>query len=452
MTRHPREGGRKRPFSRAGGTPIDRRAFLQRSGLAATSIPLASALLAACDDNGTPPPEALLENPARPDNPVTLPINDNPPIADGLKPEKGPLQIYNWEEYVNPRSLGIFEEQYGVKVELNTFNTMNDALATLTNAGGDVEFDVFFPTIDLLGKLAATNLIKPLNKTYIPNLEANPWAVYTGTQPEAPFYDVGALYTAPYVVYTTGVAWRIDEGGPSEDEVLGLSTPYDIFWDENYRGKIHILDDYREAIAMPMMREGIYDVNTDDAANRTQNLELSKTQLLDMVEKVAVQADISDYTDLPEAKSLIHQAWSGDMVGAQYYFPAGVTNKDVIRYWAPEENMMIGNDCMAILNNGKNPVLAHHFINFMLDYDQKTQTGNSIVNFQWLGYLPPMAGLDNDNLIKGKGPWRQGRIVQPSLATCLPVEEDFELGQQLLELTPEIDNEWKAVWEAFQSA
>ena len=451
MLPHPRHGGRRR-WPAPGS--IDRRTFMKRAGLSAASLPLASAILAACgtpENDQTPTNPEALEHPARPDNPVILPTEDNPMIADGLQPEAGPLQLYNWESYIWPKVLEQFEDQYNVKIELNTFNTMQDALATLTQAGADTKFDVFFPTVDLLGRLAQTKIIKPLNKSYIPNL-ANVWEVYRGEQPDTPFYDVGAQFTVPYVVYTTGVAWRIDEGGPSEDDVLSLTDPYDILWDTRWRGKTHILDDYREAMAMPMLRNGIYDVNTDDDSTRAANLQLAQEQLLDLVEAVNVQADISDYTDLPEAKSLIHQAWSGDMVGAQYYFPSGNTDKDVIRYWAPSENMMIGSDTMSVLNTGENPVLAHLFIDFMLDFNASDTTGNAIDNFGWLGYTPPLTGLDNESLIRGAGPANPGRVVQPSLATCLPVEADFAKGHQLLELSPQVDAEWKEVWEVFQSA
>lgn len=450
MALHPREGGRKNLFGLT-KAEMNRRDFLRRSGLTAASIPLASAILAACG-TGTPDPGTSPQIPlARPNNPVTLEISaDNPPIEDGLKPEAGPLEIYNWEEYINPRAVSAFEEQYGVKVNVNTFNTANDALATLTTAT-DVKFDVYFPTVDQIGKLVATRLLKPLNKSYIPNLQ-NAWSVYTGDEANQPFYDVGAQYSVPYTVYTTGVAWRIDEGGPSEDDVTGLDNPYDILWDSRWKGKTHILDDYREAIGMTLLKNGITDINTDDEATRSQNLATAKEELLDLIAKVDVQADVSDYTDLPEAKSLVHQAWSGDMISGQYYFPAGTSDKDVIRYWAPETGMAIGNDLIAVLNSGANPVLAHLFLNFMLDFNEADTTGNSILNFQFNGYLPPMAGLKKEDLIKKPDvPFSMGRVVQPSLETCIPSEEDFSIGYQLLELSPDVDSQWKEVWEAFQT-
>ena len=50
------------------------------------------------------------------------------PINDGLKPEAGPLRIYNYDDYVNPDVVSAFEGKYGVKVEITTFTTDDEAI------------------------------------------------------------------------------------------------------------------------------------------------------------------------------------------------------------------------------------------------------------------------------------------------------------------------------------
>src|SRR5687767_15153273 len=163
--RHPRERGR-----------LDRREFLQRSAGAAIALSGSSAFLAACsseggDAGGTGTSAAPFEL-ARRDNPVTLPLyDDNTAIAASLEPEAGPLKIYNWIDYLDKKTLKKFEKEFGVKTEVTIFNTMDEAVAKL-RTGGD--FDVFFPTVDRLGKLVAGKLLQPLNGEYLPNL-SNMW-------------------------------------------------------------------------------------------------------------------------------------------------------------------------------------------------------------------------------------------------------------------------------------
>ncbi len=434
MTSHPREGGRKYPFA-----PIDRRTFIKRTGLAAASVPLLSAFLAACPrpDEPTGPTAA----PARPNSPVRLPSYDNLAIQDGLQPESGPLEIYNWEEYINPRVVGMFEEQYGVKVNVNTFNTMTEAVGTLTTS--DQTYDVWIADIDVLGKLAASGLLRPLNHSYVPNL-ANAWDRFQGASEGQPYYDVGAQYSVPYTTYTSGVAWRIDEGGPSEEYVAGLENEWDLLWDEKWTGKIHLLDDYRESIAAALLKNGITDINTDDAAARATNLQKAQQSLIEAVERLNVKADVSGYSDLPQGESLIHHGWSGDFIASKWYFPEGTVDKDVLRYWTPSEKGPAGNDTFTILGSGKNPVLAHHFLNFMLDFD------NAMVNFQWNGYIPPQKQLDPEKLVVGSG--ESYSILLPGLRSTVATEADIEKMTELAPLSPDVDSQWKDVWEFFQTA
>ena len=61
-----------------------------------------------------------------------------------------------------------FCKKYDCKYSMTTFNTMEEALAKLTS--GELKFDVFFPTVAVLGQLIAAKLIRPLNHSYIPNI------------------------------------------------------------------------------------------------------------------------------------------------------------------------------------------------------------------------------------------------------------------------------------------
>ena len=128
---------------------------------------------------------------------------DNQPIKSGLAPETGAtLQIYNWVAYVNQSCLNNFAKKYNCKVQLTTFNTMNEALSKLRSG---LSFDVFMGvTVDVLGQLIESKLIQPLNHSYIPNI-SQAWPDFTN-----PFYDQGWQYTVPYTIYTTGISWRKD--------------------------------------------------------------------------------------------------------------------------------------------------------------------------------------------------------------------------------------------------
>ena len=54
---------------------------------------------------------------------------------------------------------------------------------------------------------------------------------------------------------------------------------------------------------------------------------------------------------------------------------------------------MVNNDLMLVVKGAEKPVLAHLFINYMLDPE------NAKANFAWNGYQPPIAGLEPEALI-----------------------------------------------------
>ena len=186
----------------------------------------------------------------RTDNSVTWAITDeNKPIKDGLKPEPGPLRIYNYADYLDPATLKRFQKQFSTKVEVATYNSSDEAVAKLSS--GAVDFDLI---MGLSGSnivdLIAHKLLLPLNHAYLPNLEKNVWPPLVD-----PFYDRGSHYTIPYVVWMDGIGWRNDK---VKEDIAGMDVPWDIFWHaQAYRGKVGILDDRRDALSMPMQRDAM---------------------------------------------------------------------------------------------------------------------------------------------------------------------------------------------------
>jgi spermidine/putrescine transport system substrate-binding protein len=402
---------------------LDRREFLRNTAALSLSFSGVAAALSACSGSGGPVINDELIF-ARPNAPVTLPIDDdNPPLEDGLEAEVGAtLKIYNWEEYLWPRIADEFAEKYDIALEISTFSDMDEALATL-RSGAD--FDVFFHRTDVISKLVAEKLLQPLNHSYIPNFGANVWSVYHN-----PFYDLGARYGVPYTVYTTGIVWRADR---VDEDIAALSNPYEIFWDERYKNRVHLLDDYRETISMALLKNGITDLNTDDEA--------ALATVADDLASLATNVgglDIDAYTDVPGGEAWIHQAWSGDAIASQYYFPKG-EDPSVIRYWFPPDGRgAVANDCIGVVRRARNPALAHLFIDHLLDSDVATR------NFGWNGYQPPQTRLAPSRLVADG-------YVPRELKNTITRRSSFNSGFMQLELSPEVDDRWHRVWNEFEN-
>jgi spermidine/putrescine transport system substrate-binding protein len=412
-TFHPRE-------SRYG-----RREFLQRGAAGAFALSSMGTLLAACgggDSGEFRPPELQI---ARPENPVTHPLfDDNPMIASGLEPESGTLRIYNWNGYLWPRIKKNFGKEYGVKVEETFFDTMDEAISKISS--GAVDFDVFFPTVDRVSRLVVGKSLQPLNRDYLPNL-TNVWPSL-----QDPWYDKGSQYTVPYVTWTTGIGYRTDKIATTPGS---LSNPYEIYWDEATKGKLYLLDDSRDAIGHMLLKNGITDINTE----KPEDIELAKNELKSLIGAVNVKLSTNDYTNLPEGKAWVHQMWSGSAISAQWYLPEGTGPKALGFWFPPDGGGTIGSDLIAIPRSAKHPVLAHHFLNYLL------HEKNGYDNFaNYVGYQPPLTKLDPDRLVSDG-------VVPANLRTAVVRQSDFDAGYVQTELTPAGATLWQNAWAEFKA-
>jgi spermidine/putrescine transport system substrate-binding protein len=407
--------------------PISRRTLL-RGTLGLSLGAGTAALIAGCGRDTPPAAGNATSQIASPDNPVLWPISaDNRPIPPGLQPERNAtLQLYNWEDYINEEVIKAFERKYrayNVKVKVSTFDNASAAVSNVRS--GKADYDILFVTYDLLGQLALGNHLRPLSHRYIPNIN-QVWPVF-----QNPFYDQDWRYSVPYTVYTTGIGWRTDK---VKEDVAKLADPYEILWNSSHRGRVGVLDEYRETIGMVLLKNGISNLNT----TRPKHLDLVRQDLLDLASATRPVIDVNAYEDLPTGKTWVSMAFSGDLVAAPEYLPEGV-NPEVLGYWFPLDGRgTVGNDLMTILRSSRNPVLAHHFLNFLLDFDM------AMLNLEWNGFQPPLVRIDPSVLVK------QG-YIPPNLTTAVVRQEYFETGFRAVELDPQVDKSWRDVWSQFKA-
>jgi spermidine/putrescine transport system substrate-binding protein len=400
MTWHPKE----RPSA------LSRRDFLLRTAGAATVLSGAGGILAACGNSTTSATPTSttgeLLGPgglplARPDKRVTLPLWEDP-IASGLEPETGgTFTVFNYPDYLYKKLLTDFGKKYKVDVRYTAFDNISSGIQRL--ASGAVKPDVMEMTPDNLDQAVAGKLIKPLNLDYIPNLKKNIWPELV-----SPFYDGESHYTVPYTCYATGIAWRNDK--VSED-IAGMPQPWDIFWQSSaYKGKVALLSEPRETIAMALLRKGHTDINTEDP--KLINQAVADLKELHGICNIKVLDD--QYQAVPEGTRWLNQAWSGDMIaGYIYYLPKG-TPGSVLSYWKADKGKVpIQNDCFSICATTKKPVLSHLFLNYLLD------NGVAYSNFvDFNGYQPPLNEIDPTTLVSDG-------VVPENLANSVLSNDDF---------------------------
>jgi spermidine/putrescine transport system substrate-binding protein len=361
---------------------------------------------------------------ARRDYPVTLPkVGD--PVKAGKPESGGELQVYNYPDYLNPEVIRAFGKQENVSVRVTTFQSLDEAFTKLST--GRLKFDVIFTAPDHLSRLVGRRLIQPLNLDLVPNLKAEVWP-----ELQNPFYDVGPRYSVPYTLYTTGIGWRNDKVADIDPAELGWES----FWKaESLRGRVGVLDDSREALGMALLRRGVTDLNTENPALLSRASE--DLQALNQIARVKVT--INGYETLPGGQTWMNQVWSGDMLNAVIsYLPKGTTG-EVLSYWYQATGGPVFNDCICVGAEAEKPVLAHRFLNYLLD------PKNGLENFVgYVGYQPPLTRVDAQALF-------DQQLLPENLKNCVVTREDYANGNAYLSLTADGRRAWDQNWAAFRN-
>jgi len=345
----------------------------------------------------------------------------NPRIRDGLLAESNAtLRVLAWPRRISRQCLDAFARQFSCGVELSTFSTMAHAIAAITSRRA--RFDVFIGApANITAALVSGQLVRPLTRSYLPNV-SQLWPRLS-----SPYYDVHLRYTIPYSVYTTGIAWRKDMLGA---DLFASQAGWSFPWQVVYRHKVAILDDYREALCLAMLATGRTDLNVTDPLLIDQ----AGKALLARLNLVLASIDNNASQGLGSGRTPIHQAWSGQAVAAAAELPPGVP-PELIGYWFPPNGQgPVANDTATIPRGARHPVLAHLFLNFLLD------PTNALLNIRHTGFTQPLVALPTELLV------REG-AVPASLASAAVLPSFYDAGLKEFELSDSVRQLWRQQWQ-----
>ena len=88
--------------------------------------------------------------------------------------ENGSVYVYNWGEYIDPEVLNMFEEETGIKVIYDEFET-NEIMYPKIESGAS-SYDVVCPSDYMIQKLVKEKEVLPIDYSNIPlisNLDSN---------------------------------------------------------------------------------------------------------------------------------------------------------------------------------------------------------------------------------------------------------------------------------------
>jgi len=246
---------------------------------------------------------------------------------------------------------------------------------------GDV-YDILVPSDYMIQRLIAEDALMELDLSKIPNIE-----FLTDEVKNLPF-DPENKYSVPYFWGSVGIVYNTTV----VDEEDLKREGWDILKDPKYAGRIYMYDSERDAFMIAFKALG-YSMNT---------------QNMDEIEAA--------YQWLMEQRNTMNPVYVGDEVidgmingnkDMAIVYSGDATNilleNEEMSFYMPEQGTNLWVDCMVIPKNAENPLLAHEFINYMLEYDI------AYTNSEWVCYTSPHKDVLAD--LSSMGGYFEGNVA-----------------------------------------
>lgn len=263
----------------------------------------------------------------------------------GLGLQGTTVNVYNWGEYISDGAEGSmdvvseFERLTGATVNYTNFESNENMYSKL--AGGGVSYDVIVPSDYMIERLIDEDMLLEIDWNNVPN------RALIADEFQNLFFDPEQKYSLCYNVGTTALIYNttlVDEA----------PTSWSVLWDEQYKGKVLMFNNSRDAfaIAQALLRQ---DFNTANESDWNAAAELLAEQR-DKVSPVYVMDEVFNLME------------SGEYTFATYYVGDYVLmneNNPDLAYAFPEEGVNIFYDAFCIPKCAQNKEGAEAFINFM---------------------------------------------------------------------------------------
>ncbi len=284
------------------------------------------------------------------------------PTLAGCTEQTKTLNIFNWGQYIANGDddtvdiIAKFEKETGIKVNYLTYES-NEAMYAKLKSGG-ASYDIVIPSDYMIARLIEDDMLASIDFSKLTN--------YSNIDDsfKNPSYDPENKYSVPYTWGTVGIIYNTKYVTKTVDS-------WEILWDSDYKDKILMFSNSRDAMAIGQLLAKV-DPNTHDY-----------DQLKKASEKLAKQRPyVQDYVmDQIFDKMVNEVAWIAPYYAGDYLVMAE-ENED-LEFCLPKEGFNRFVDSMCILKDSPNYDAAHRFIDFILREDVQFE------NVDYIGYSSP---------------------------------------------------------------
>ena len=320
--------------------------------------------------------------------------------------------VYNAGEYIDPEVIELFQEETGIEVVYDEFES-NEIMYAKVAADGSA-YDILCPSDYMIAKLIDNDMLMKLDWSAIPNAKK-----YIGAQyyQSATAFDPANEYAVPYCWGTVGILYN-------KEMVQEPVTSWNVLWDPKYRGEILMQDSIRDAFMVALARRG-YSINSTDPAE-------IDTATQDLIEQAPlVQAYVIDQ---------VRDKMIGDeaALGVIYSGEAIYTKRENenLEYVIPDEGSNVWIDGWCVTREARNADNALKWIDFLC------RPEIALMNFEYITYSTP--NIAAQEMIEDED-IRNSKVAFPDDETLSRCDTYISLGE-------EGDRLYNEAWKKVKSA
>jgi putrescine transport system substrate-binding protein len=327
--------------------------------------------------------------------------------ATGVGGKSGVVNVYNWSDYIDPEVIKGFEQETGIKVQYDVFDS-NEVLETklLTGNSG---YDVVVPSAYFLERQVKAGVFAPLDKARLPNLKNLDQELVE----RAGRHDPGNGHSVVYMWGTTGIGY--DRAQVAKIMPNAPLDSWQLIFDPAVISKfkdcgISMLDDPTDMVGTALLYLG-KDPNSEAEAD----LKAAEEALM-KIRPYLRTIHSSQYIDqLANGELCLVVGYSGDVLQASDRAAEAGKPLD-IGYSIPKEGALMWFDTLAIPADATHKDAAYQFIDYLLRPDVAAKNSN-FVNFA--NPNREATALVNEELRNDAGIYPTPEVksrLQPSLA------------------------------------
>ncbi|HRK23530.1 MAG TPA: polyamine ABC transporter substrate-binding protein [Beijerinckiaceae bacterium] len=279
------------------------------------------------------------------------------------------VNVYNWNDYIDPKVLEDFTRETGIKVVYDTYD--NNEIVETKMLTGKSGYDIVVPSGPFLQRLIQAKVFEKLDQARLPNLK-HMWAE---VRQKLAVYDPGNVYAVNYLWGTTGIGINVAK----VKERLG-DMPLNS-WDLVLKPQVveklkdcgvYMLDAPEDVFPGVLRYLGL-----EPASKKPEDITKAADHLM-KVRGAVRKFHSSEYINALAAGDIcVALGYSGDVLQARRR--AEEANNGVkIDYLIPKEGALMWFDSFVIPADAPNKGNAYAFLDFMMRPDVAARNSNMV--------------------------------------------------------------------------